>query len=46
MMAVVKQEHTAQEQPSINPTKFVVWLLIVASVMLFASFTSAYIVRR
>lgn len=46
MMAAVKHEHTAQEQPAINPTKFVVWLLIVASVMLFASFTSAYIVRR
>lgn len=30
----------------INPSKFVLWLLIVASVMLFAAFTSAYIVRR
>lgn len=30
----------------INPTRFVLWLLIVASVMLFAAFTSAYIVRR
>ncbi len=30
----------------INPKKFVLWLLIVASVMLFAGFTSAYIVRR
>ena len=29
-----------------NPTKLVLWLLIVASVMLFAAFTSAYIVRR
>jgi cytochrome c oxidase subunit 3 len=29
-----------------NPIKFLVWLFIVASVMLFASFTSAYIVRR
>lgn len=48
MMAAIKQEHTGtqDEQPAINPTKFVVWLLIVASVMLFASFTSAYIVRR
>jgi len=30
----------------INPKKFVLWLLIVASIMLFAGFTSAYIVRR
>lgn len=30
----------------INPTKFVMWLFIVASMMLFAGFTSAYIVRR
>lgn len=30
----------------IHPKKFVLWLLIVASVMLFAGFTSAYIVRR
>ncbi len=30
----------------INPKKFVLWLLIVASVMLFAGFTSAYIVRQ
>lgn len=34
------------EQYAIHPTKFVVWLMIVASVMLFAAFTSAYIVRR
>jgi cytochrome c oxidase subunit 3 len=44
MMVSVKQD--LKEQPNINPTKFVVWLLIVASVMLFAAFTSAYIVRR
>ncbi|MDP1728411.1 MAG: cytochrome c oxidase subunit 3 [Bacteroidota bacterium] len=30
----------------IHPKKFVMWLFIVASVMLFAGFTSAYIVRR
>lgn len=30
----------------IHPKKFVLWLLIVASIMLFAGFTSAYIVRR
>ncbi|MBW7844057.1 MAG: cytochrome c oxidase subunit 3 [Bacteroidia bacterium] len=35
-----------QSQPTIHPVKFLTWLIIVASVMLFASFTSAYIVRR
>ncbi|MFI5222372.1 MAG: cytochrome oxidase subunit III, partial [Bacteroidia bacterium] len=30
----------------IHPKKFLLWLIIVASVMLFAAFTSAYIVRR
>lgn len=35
-----------EENYVINPKKFVLWLLIVASVMLFAGFTSAYIVRR
>jgi cytochrome c oxidase subunit 3 len=30
----------------INPKKLVLWLLIIASLMLFAGFTSAYIVRR
>lgn len=34
------------EPHAINPKKFVLWLIIVASVMLFAAFTSAYIVRR
>jgi cytochrome c oxidase subunit 3 len=34
------------EQYAIHPTKFVLWLIIVASVMLFAAFTSGYIVRR
>jgi cytochrome c oxidase subunit 3 len=29
-----------------HPKKFLLWLLIVASVMLFAAFTSAYIVKR
>ena len=35
-----------QDPYAINPTKFVLWLIIVASVMLFAAYTSAYIVRR
>ncbi|OYU95092.1 MAG: cytochrome oxidase subunit III [Bacteroidetes bacterium B1(2017)] len=35
-----------EENYVIHPKKFVLWLFIVASVMLFAGFTSAYIVRR
>src|ERR1043166_7006531 len=35
-----------EEKPLINPKKVVLWLFIVASIMLFAAFTSAYIVRR
>lgn len=46
MNSAINTNNTPEEQHGINPTKFVVWLLIVASVMLFASFTSAYIVRR
>ena len=38
-----KQE---QEVFTMNPKKFGIWLLIVASVMIFAALTSAYIVRR
>lgn len=34
------------ERLLVSPQKLVLWLLIVASVMLFAAFTSAYIVRR
>lgn len=47
MAQTVKAPGKDQQEPyAINPTKFVLWLLIVASVMLFAAFTSAYIVRR
>jgi cytochrome c oxidase subunit 3 len=35
-----------QTEGGIHPKKFLTWLLIVSSVMLFAAFTSAYIVRR
>jgi len=38
--------HTSQSDFVFNPKKFILWLIIVASVMLFAGFTSAYIVRR
>jgi cytochrome c oxidase subunit III len=46
MTQSLKPKQVNQPQYAINPTKFVLWLLIVASVMLFAAFTSAYIVRR
>jgi cytochrome c oxidase subunit III len=35
-----------QATRSVNPRKFLVWLFIVSIVMLFASLTSAYIVRQ
>ncbi|TAE30049.1 MAG: cytochrome oxidase subunit III [Cytophagales bacterium] len=34
------------ETLSMNPKKFIMWLFIVSSVMFFAAFTSAYLVRR
>jgi cytochrome c oxidase subunit 3 len=36
------------KEPSfrMNPREFILWLLIVASIMLFAAFTSAYILHR
>lgn len=48
MITQTVKEMKQQNDPEyvINPKKFVLWLLIVASVMLFAGFTSAYIVRQ
>lgn len=45
-MQTTYNKQQEEENYIINPKKFVLWLLIVASVMLFAGFTSAYIVRR
>jgi cytochrome c oxidase subunit 3 len=45
-MENISIKNTEDANYIINPKKFVLWLLIVASVMLFAGFTSAYIVRR
>ena len=39
-------EEEPEEQLSMNPRKFILWLFIVSIVMLFASMTSAYLVRR
>lgn len=35
-----------EREPGVEPKKFVLWLLLVSSIMLFAGLTSAYIVRR
>ncbi len=35
-----------EREPGVEPKTFVLWLLIVSSIMLFAGFTSGYIVRR
>ncbi|WP_375444146.1 heme-copper oxidase subunit III [uncultured Fibrella sp.] len=39
-------EEEPEETLSVNPRKFILWLFIVSILMLFASFTSAYLVRR
>lgn len=48
MLTQVMQPLPTSNEPEtgLNPKKFVLWLMIIASVMLFAAFTSAYIVRR
>jgi cytochrome c oxidase subunit 3 len=35
-----------KKQLSMNPKKFAMWLFIASVMMLFAAFTSAYVVRR
>jgi cytochrome c oxidase subunit 3 len=40
---IIKDRGTTR---SVNPKKFILWLIIVTIVMLFASLTSAYIVRQ
>jgi cytochrome c oxidase subunit III len=44
--AIKKQYPDEKEETGINSNKFLIWLIIIASVMLFASYISAYIVRR
>jgi cytochrome c oxidase subunit 3 len=48
-MSVAEQIEIIREPQatrSVNPKKFIVWLFIVTIVMLFASLTSAYLVRQ
>ena len=39
-------EEEPEETLSVNPKRFILWLFIGSILMLFASFTSAYLVRR
>ena len=41
-----REEGTAKKTTSMNPKKFALWLFMVSVVMIFASLTSAYIVRQ
>ena len=44
---IVGNRNISQSNKSgIHPLKFILWLLIVSSIMLFSAFTSAYIVRK
>lgn len=47
MTATVIDKNFNEVKPAgVNPVKFIVWLFIVSITMMFAAFTSAYIVRR
>lgn len=45
-MEVAERIKEPRETLSMNPKKFMLWLIIVSVVMIFASQTSAYLVRR
>ncbi len=48
MMAGALNNNNYNENKSagVHPLKFTVWLFIISIIMMFAAFTSAYIVRR
>lgn len=46
MIQLINKPIVDEREPGVEPKKFVLWLLLVSSIMLFAAFTSAYIVRR
>ncbi|MES2380489.1 MAG: cytochrome c oxidase subunit 3 [Bacteroidota bacterium] len=46
MIQTLNKQMIDEREPGVEPKKFVLWLLLVSSIMLFAGFTSAYIVRR
>ena len=43
MASVIGQKQTSS---SVHPLKFALWLIIISIIMMFAAFTSAYIVRK
>lgn len=46
VQAITKNNSVDEREPGLEPKKFVLWMLIVSSIMLFAGLTSAFIVRR
>lgn len=46
MVSAVNNNYSEMKPVGVNPVKFTVWLFIVSITMMFAAFTSAYIVRR
>lgn len=46
MMASIETKTTQQDKFNARPVKFILWLFILSSIMLFAGVTSAYIVRQ
>ena len=46
MIQSINKKNIDEHEPGVEPKTFVLWLLIVSSIMLFAGFTSGYIVRR
>jgi cytochrome c oxidase subunit III len=46
MIQSITKKMNDDREPGVEPKTFVLWLLIVSSIMLFAGFTSGYIVRR
>jgi cytochrome c oxidase subunit 3 len=45
-METINVTHQPAETRAVNPKIFTMWLFIVSIIMLFAAFTSAYLVRR
>ncbi|MBF9253878.1 cytochrome c oxidase subunit 3 [Pontibacter sp. 172403-2] len=43
---VAKINEDANDAAGVHPLKFALWLIIISIIMMFAAFTSAYIVRR
>jgi len=43
---IIDTPNQQESTQGVNPKKFLLWLFIVAIIMLFAAFTSGYIVRR